>query len=128
MTVGSLAAGGYIGVEFGFEFGPVEPERRDGVVQIGAVPGISEFTRQREGSSSQVGPDPVKLIEVLHRDDRSDRATVSLDDDVLTTLSVLDQARDAATGGRGDGQGPLVVYVSESDHIENYTENCTEKQ
>lgn len=86
MAVGSLAAG----VELGLELGPVEPERRDGVVQVGAVPSVGELSCQDEGSSERVGPDAVELVEMLHRDDRSDRATVAFNDDVLTTFGVLD--------------------------------------
>lgn len=109
MALGSLAVGGDVSVELGLELGPVEPERRDGVVQVSAVAGVGKLARQDEGSGDQVGPDAVEFVEVLNRDDRSDRAPVALDDDVLTTFSVLDQTRNAATAGRGDGQSPLGV-------------------
>lgn len=115
-------------VELGLEFGSVEPEGRDRVVQVGVVAGIGELTRQDEGVGGQVGPDAAELIEVLHGDGRSNRAAVTLDDDVLTAFSVLDQARDTAAGGCGDGQGPLGVYVSEDGHARNCTEHSPENQ
>lgn len=42
-------------------------------------------------------------------------------------FSVLDQARDAATVGRGDGTSPLGVKASEGGHGKNGTENCVER-
>jgi hypothetical protein len=53
---------------------------------------------------------------MVDRDDCGDSAAVAFNDDVFAVLSVLDQAGDAAAGGRSDRQGPLSVDVGEDGH------------
>lgn len=70
----------------------------------------------------------MKLVELFNGNNGSDRAPVALDDDVLTTLRILDQARDTAAGGCGNGQSPLAVQVSEDGHDKNCIGICADSK
>ncbi len=128
VEVESLAADGQVSVELSLKFGPVEPERRDSVVQIGAAASVREFARQHERSGDQVCTDALQLVELFHGDHGSDRPSVTLDENVLTTFRMLDKARNTTTGGFGNGHSPLVTRVSEDSHNEGRTENCVDSR
>ena len=122
---GSVTAGCYVGFDLRLELGAVEPEGRDGVVEVGSRTGVVRQARQHEIGTAQIPFELAKGLDPGDADHRCDRMPVAGNDEVVTALGIADQSgyatrrcvSDGERFGSGTGLAEGVAACPERDQV-----------